>query len=103
MPNTTPDSKLADELARLDDEVRRLEREDAAALADPGMIQEDRDGARILLQNARLAADEARRALERLRSGEYGICRECGGSIGADRLEALSDATTCIECQARLG
>ncbi len=103
MPNSPQDAPLADELAQLEEKVRRLEREDAAALADPGMIQEDRDGVRLLLQNARLAADEARRALERVRSGDYGVCRECGAAIGAERLEALPDATTCIDCQARLG
>ena len=103
MPNSPQDAQLAVELAQLEENVRRLEAEDAAALADPGMIQEDRDGVRLLLQNARLAVEEARRAVERMRSGGYGVCRECGAAIGAERLDALPDATRCIDCQARLG
>lgn len=38
------------------------------------------------------------RALERLESGRYGRCEGCGGQIGADRLAALPEALTCIDC-----
>ncbi len=38
-------------------------------------------------------------ALDRLRSGEYGTCRVCGGPIAAARLRAIPEATTCVVCQ----
>ena len=38
-------------------------------------------------------------ALEQLREGMYGICRECGCSIPRRRLEALPTATLCVRCQ----
>lgn len=38
-------------------------------------------------------------ALERMAAGTYGICEECGGPIGEERLEVLPSATTCIKCQ----
>jgi len=41
-------------------------------------------------------------ALERLRSGEYGICQECGESIAPRRLEVIPEASTCVRCQDRL-
>ncbi|MFD0852412.1 TraR/DksA family transcriptional regulator [Actinomadura adrarensis] len=41
-----------------------------------------------------------RRALERLDAGTYGTCENCGGLIGAERLDARPDASLCIECAA---
>jgi YteA family regulatory protein len=40
-------------------------------------------------------------ALERMDSGLYGLCMECGQAINAARLEAFPSALTCIECQTR--
>ena len=45
---------------------------------------------------------QVRAALKRIREGEYGICSECGQTIGAARLAALPYATLCIECAERL-
>ena len=38
-------------------------------------------------------------ALERIRSGSYGLCDVCNGKIPFARLTALPYATSCIECQ----
>lgn len=38
-------------------------------------------------------------ALERMRSGAYGLCEVCNGKIPLARLSALPYATSCIECQ----
>lgn len=38
-------------------------------------------------------------ALERMRSGSYGVCDVCNGKIPLARLNALPYATCCIECQ----
>ena len=38
-------------------------------------------------------------ALERMRSGKYGVCEGCGNKIPMARLNALPYATYCIECQ----
>jgi DnaK suppressor protein len=46
-----------------------------------------------------LAAAEA--ALDRLRSGRYGICERCGQRITAARLEARPTAATCVACASR--
>jgi len=52
----------------------------------------------------RLSLDwETRRAiltaLERIRSGDYGICENCGEPIHPKRLEAVPWATMCVACQ----
>ena len=42
--------------------------------------------------------DEAVRKLE---DGTYGICEECGSEIDEERLNAISFASRCIECQSK--
>lgn len=111
--NSTDDDALAagpsvgDLGARLDadvhhavTQVRILEAEYAALLDDPEVIQEDRDATRLLLEHARAVLELAERALDRYRSGLHGICDRCAGPIGAERLEAIPDAVTCVTCQA---
>ena len=41
-------------------------------------------------------------ALERIRSGDYGCCLECGEPISMKRLKALPWARYCLACQERL-
>ena len=38
-------------------------------------------------------------ALERIESGSYGDCQECGEPIGKERLEAVPHARLCITCK----
>ena len=38
-------------------------------------------------------------ALARLDDGTYGVCEECGGKIGTERLKARPVTTLCIECK----
>jgi RNA polymerase-binding transcription factor len=40
-------------------------------------------------------------ARERINSGTFGICPDCGGAIAAARLRANPAALRCTECQAR--
>jgi len=40
-------------------------------------------------------------AMEQVREGTYGICRECGSRIPRRRLEVLPTATLCVACQAQ--
>ncbi len=44
-------------------------------------------------------ANRLSEALDRLRSGEYGICLACGRPIAAARLRAMPEVTTCVACQ----
>ena len=46
--------------------------------------------------------EEIDAALGRIAEGTYGECEECGGDIGAARLEVQPTARFCIECQERL-
>src|SRR3990172_8364212 len=42
---------------------------------------------------------EVESALDRLDSGEYGACANCGTSISPKRLQALPWAGYCVDCQ----
>jgi DnaK suppressor protein len=52
-------------------------------------------------QSVSASLADAERALEKLDEGTYGVCDECGGPIGDERLEAVPWATSCVACSAR--
>ena len=37
-------------------------------------------------------------ALTRIEDGSYGLCEACGEDIGQGRLEAIPEATRCVNC-----
>jgi DnaK suppressor protein len=39
------------------------------------------------------------KALERVDRGDYGICQECGKSIGLERLEVVPYTPYCVGCE----
>jgi DnaK suppressor protein len=47
------------------------------------------------LQNAR----DLNAALDRIQTGVYGVCIDCGDDIGSKRLSAYPTAKRCIRCQ----
>ena len=60
--------------------------EQATASAINEILERDREQSE---QAARLRA-----------AGKAGTCEDCGGPIGAERMEALPDSTRCVGCQA---
>jgi DnaK suppressor protein len=38
-------------------------------------------------------------ALKRISAGDFGVCADCGDTIGLKRLQAVPWATNCIACQ----
>ena len=108
------------ELARLLNERRDALlaelREDAARMRDEPYLEHagiapdagDESVATLIadLEQADLTRDlDEFRALEaardKLKSGEYGTCMECGSDIGYERLKAFPAALRCIQCQQR--
>jgi DnaK suppressor protein len=41
------------------------------------------------------------KALEKFKKGSYGTCESCGKPIDPNRLEALPQATLCMDCKAK--
>lgn len=44
--------------------------------------------------------DEYRHAIDRIDAGRYGLCEDCEFPIEKERLQAVPQATRCIECAA---
>lgn len=78
--------------------VAELEVEYDELLGNRDVIQEDRDTTRRILEEARGVLAAAERSLVQEAAGDYGQCSGCGEPIGAERLEALPDTTTCRDC-----
>ena len=43
--------------------------------------------------------EQAAHSADRRAHGEAGVCEDCGGPIGAERLAALPTSTRCVRCQ----
>jgi RNA polymerase-binding protein DksA len=48
--------------------------------------------------SGRRELEEIRAALERIASGAYGTCAECGDEIPAERLRAMPTTAFCVSC-----
>lgn len=73
--------------------------EPAADEIDRASAFSDRDADAMLaaiLTGNRLQIDHA---MERLESGGYGFCEDCGIAIPAERLKVFPEATRCVACQ----
>ena len=97
----------ASRMAALARQVESLAEQQALTTHDD---EHDPEGVTIAYERAQLQGllagagrdlEALDRAAERLRSGTYGACGQCGGPIGAARLEALPAAETCIACTGR--
>ncbi len=79
---------------------------DLLALAtnvEPELLEEGQEQALAWLverldEHDRAEIDAIERALRRLDTGEYGICRGCGKPIPPDRQQALPFAELCLPC-----
>ena len=82
-----------------DDPGAREDEGQGEAAGDAGRISEDREMGfamrGLLVERANRLAE----ALERLRSGDYGLCQVCGEPIAPKRLQAIPEVTTCVACQ----
>ena len=51
-----------------------------------------------IAENEELLLEQVDAALQRLRTGTYSICGECGRTIDEERLQAVPYTSCCIEC-----
>src|ERR1700730_12965482 len=74
------------------------EPDDEAALASDNVTQELTVAT---LESERRALEEIEAALERMKTGRYGLCAYCGNPIPDARLQALPSAQLCLTCALR--
>ncbi len=95
------EQELNDEIARFTEEARESQ---TAEVEDPLDEVTSSQAKAAAFSVSSIAADTlsaVRAALQRIDSGEYGICVDCGREIGAKRLEAVPWTPYCIEDQER--
>ncbi|HVB27140.1 MAG TPA: TraR/DksA family transcriptional regulator [Mycobacteriales bacterium] len=69
--------------------------------ADAGTKTFEREHELSLANNSRDLLSQVERALQRLDSGTYGVCENCGNPIGKARLQVFPRATLCVSCKQR--
>lgn len=97
---------LRSRLVREVGSVEEALREDVMAAGDTSAVPshpadqdvEGFDEQVILGQNEEQLLEDVEAALERIEAGTYGNCEQCGRAIPKERLDALPQAATCIEC-----
>lgn len=65
-------------------------------------VTEDREISLATRSRLVQRANKLAAALERVRTGTYGGCEECGEPIAPARLKALPEVATCVRCQNRI-
>ncbi len=68
---------------------------------DRASIESDRNFILRLRERERFLLVKIDEALERIETGEFGICESCGSEIGHRRLEARPVTTLCIDCKTK--
>ena len=66
---------------------------------DRASLESDRNFMLRIRDRERKLISKIRSALERIDSGEFGICEMCGDDIGEERLKARPVTTLCIACK----
>jgi DnaK suppressor protein len=110
MPDTSH-AVLRDELqaerARIQDQLRELERGSDTSLAfdggfaDSSQVTAERGEMEALSVTLAETLGEIDEALSKFDQGTYGRCERCGGEIADARLEAMPAARLCITCASK--
>jgi DnaK suppressor protein len=66
---------------------------------DRASIESDRSFTLRLRERERMLLSKVNEALDRIESGDFGICEACNGDISLKRLEARPVTTLCIDCK----
>ena len=85
----------------LDEEVEEIAAGSDNHLAETATATLGREVDYTLGENAGEILSQIDKALERIESGTYGTCVECGREIQRERLEAYPWASLCIDCKRR--
>ena len=103
--------KMRESLLAKREELTKLIDEITKESASDGQVRDSADEAHAsLMAKLQTSIEETEvsqiklidEALERIDSGEYGICVQCGEPINAKRLEIYPYAARCITCQEQL-
>jgi RNA polymerase-binding protein DksA len=92
------ETKKAELMSRLERITANLRRGYEADSKERAKQLEDSEVVDALGNEARDEIAKIATALQRIETGEFGTCVECGAAINPDRLAAYPYAEECIEC-----
>src|SRR5271166_699140 len=75
------------------------ERINYADPADRALLEPNRNFLLRMRDRERKLLSKIDEAFARIQDGSYGLCEECGGAIGIERLKARPVTTLCIDCK----
>jgi len=75
-------------------------RDDISDPTDRASLEGNRSLTLRIRDRERKLITKIEEALGRINDGTYGVCEECGGPIGVERLKARPVTTLCITCKA---
>jgi len=70
-------------------------------MADQGTDAQEREKSYLFASRERKYLDKLNEALERIKEGNYGICRQCNSKIAKERLEAVPVTRLCYDCKSK--
>lgn len=90
---------LNQQIVRLREDVK-VELEFEADEGDPELPEREKNLSLLATFEERM--EEIELALQKLREGEYGNCRNCGKEIDPERLAIVPEAQYCVPCKTKL-
>jgi DnaK suppressor protein len=95
---TTARAQLSDEQDNLRRQLSELTGLDTDHnFADASSVAAEQGEVRVLADNLRAMLAEVEHALDKIESGTYGTCEQCGTPIAEARLEAMPATRWCVE------
>jgi DnaK suppressor protein len=98
-------------LSQMDDLLQEAEKTvngmtaDKESFPDPtdrALLESNRNFQLRIRDRERKLLNKIREALDRLETGTFGICEDCGDEIGIERLRVRPVTTLCIRCKTRM-
>ncbi len=94
-------SRIAQQRGGLVSRVDMAAQHDVRDFDDRAQAISERDDEFAMNEHETAELVDIQKALDRVQSGQYGTCSDCGQGIPAARLEAYVTAKRCIVCQTR--
>jgi DnaK suppressor protein len=93
--------EIIGEVKQIHESSREMGQDGIQDIADEAANIYHRQVLLSLSENERTRLQEVDEALDRIESGTYGICEECGEPIGMKRLEVRPIAKYCVPCKTK--
>jgi DnaK suppressor protein len=90
--------KLADLQKRLASVTKDITKTLSSDFAEQAVERENDDVLEEISRETQLTIAHLKDALRRIEDGNYGACGDCGKGIALQRLEAIPEATQCVDC-----